>query len=152
MAYDLRLLLDCQTAAQAELLCRLLGRDSRPVFADDLPPEQQPLFELVEDIEFPEEVEVQGASLWIQWMEVRDFEISDFEPVLSMSGARIQIAFMVPDDPMSGDDDDDEDDPLDGWFYVMDQDELSRVDPRTLQEQYPAEVIARFAPYLPLGE
>jgi hypothetical protein len=39
---------------------------------------------------------------------------------------------------------------LDGWFYVLDQDELRRVEPHTLQERYPAEVIARFAPYLPV--
>lgn len=138
MAYQLQLWIQCASAKQAKQLHLLLARESRPYFADDLPEAQQPLFELIEDIEFPHEIEHQKQHLWLWWHDT-SLILSDLSPLIAATGIQVQAAFEIPDYAMSGDIDGDEE----GWFLVPEMDGFKRASREQVEQLVSQDVMEK---------
>ena len=144
MAYNLQAWIDCKSEEQANILLTLLSRDTRPVFPEDVIIEQQELFNEIELIEFPDELQQQGQFLWVWWHDYKDIDVTFLNPILNTTNSVIALAFEVPNNPMSGDTDEDE---TQGWFYVQEADEYIRLDKNQVEARFDRKLIERFIPY-----
>ncbi len=112
MALDLQLWLEFSSADQAERLAMLLARETRPLFSEEVQEEDRRLYELIEDIEFPVEIEKRNSRHWLRWYEVDFLDLNTLQPLINESGAKTVIAYQLLCDPMESDFDD-----IDRLFY-----------------------------------
>ncbi len=128
MAWNLNVVVGCKTRELCKSLAFLLDRDTRPDFVEDVDAGVKPLYEAVETLDFPVSMSCHDRLLYIVWHDTG----TQIEDVISAFGgiqdqAGIKAVFLVPDEPLSGDEDEDEDAPIDGFFYVMRDNALVRV-------------------------
>ena len=141
MAYHLSAWVQCADQSQAEILETFLARNTRPVFVEDVEEGDQTLYRLIDEIEFPEEIEVQDDCLWLFWYEIEDFGFNELKVLLNKLGVVALLIFEVPDSPMSGDSDEDE---SSGWFWIYEQGEYLRAKRADVVVRFQNDIIERF--------
>jgi hypothetical protein len=140
MAYQLAALVPCEDMARCALCKQLLDRGTRPLFAEDLSDEHLSLFEVIEEIDYPEESEILPEGLWLFWYRSEAFGFAELLRLLAQFGLQARFVFEVPDAPMSGDTDEDE---ASGICWIGEGGEYVRVDREDLGKLLPPELIER---------
>lgn len=97
------------------MLQRLIVNETRPLFVEDVEPAKQALFLAIEELEYPDTVEVEGTQLFVRWLDEDRFGFMDLLPLLKTDGIELIAAFEVPDEPMASDDDEEDV----GCFWVF---------------------------------
>ncbi len=138
MASYLSVLFQCDTPARARILADMLERATRPVFDDDLPEEERPLFRVVEDIEFPVYTEVNDNEVLARWDDVEGFAIRDLLPLIKLGDVDIVLAHEIPDDPLSFDEDLE-----DGWYWRKVGDKYEACSPKEISKHFGKKMIKR---------
>ena len=131
MAWNLDVVVGCDSPTTCGTLAKLLARETRPDFVEDVEERDQALYNAVELLEYPVQLIIRGEYFYIAW---HDCEIQVNDVMRAFDGLTditIKALFWVPDDPLSGDEgeeDEDDEDPQNGYFYVMRDRGLVRVD------------------------
>jgi hypothetical protein len=140
MAYQLAALIECDDTDICLRCKRLLDRNTRPLFPEDVPEEQLDLFEAIEEVDYPEASEILPDGLWLFWYRVEGFGYKELLKLLSLFGLRDRFIFEVPDYPMSGDSDEDE---ASGKFWLRQGDDHVVVEPGVIIDSVSADVKER---------
>lgn len=139
MAYHLSAWVQCSNQSQAELLGTFLARATRPVFVEDVKEQDRSLYELIEAVDFPEELEVQADCLWLNWHDIENFGFKQLKIILDEINVRALVVFEVPDCPMSGDEDE-----TSGWFWMEEHGQYIKVTREVVVAHFQKEIIERF--------
>ncbi len=134
MSYQLNVLLQCASAELATELARQVARDTRPLFEEDVSPDFLPLFRVVELIEFPNEVEANGARVWLSWFDQEHWHFENLRKLLSLEGISLIAAYEVPDYV-----DDDEG----RWFWVLQGDTYRQLTPAVAEQILEQDVVEK---------
>ncbi|WP_416398394.1 hypothetical protein [Allohahella sp. A8] len=112
----------------------LIEKGSRPDFDDDLEEWQKPLFEQVEDLEYPDELgDVGEKGLFLHWWEI-EATLSDLDQKFQACQGRIVKAYK------RGGEDSYIDGSVGDRLYRCDADRLKRVDTKKQSLKMPAEL------------
>lgn len=139
MAFVLDILLQCNSESEAKELRRLLNEDSRPDFDDEVDPRWRRHFQLIEELDYPEVIQVRGDLIFIEWEEV-ELELFYLEAALAALSINILAAFSIADDPLSEDEFDievKEHEGTYGSFYVQINDGLVRINQSNFKSLFP---------------
>lgn len=139
MAFVLDVLLQCSSESEAKELGRLLKEDSRPDFDDEVDPQWQKHFQLIEEWDYPEAIQVKEDLVFVEWEEV-ELELSYLEDALTALSINILAAFTIVDDPLSEDEFDievEEHEGTYGSFYVQVDDNLVCINQSNLESLFP---------------
>ena len=105
-----------------DAVARLLAKETRPEFDDDLEAWEAAIFAQVDDIEYPDELVGEGEHvLFVYWLEVDD-TVDELDEKLHGCGGEIEKAQLFLGDPFT-------DDTLDGFYYRRRDGRLILIDP-----------------------
>jgi hypothetical protein len=138
MAYQLSAVLSCSDVELAEKCARLFCRETRPLFEDDVPEEDRPLFQVISQLEYADAKKISDRQLLIGWVECEGFGIKDLVPLIRFPGIFLVLCYEVPDDPLSWDED-----VSDGWFWMLENGSLIKVSKRRALETCSKELVDR---------
>ena len=139
MAYQFSLVINSASIDLLEKLVFFLGRETRPIFEEDVLAEDRMLFLSLELLDFPSGSRIEGHHLWLEWFEVDDFGVSDVKCLLDLEGVDLVVAFEIPDDPMSLDTDED------CWFWVEVEGRIRKVDRKGALKFCPENIVNTFS-------
>jgi len=126
-------LIEFQSTSQREIVIKLLTRETRPDFDDDLKSWEVPVFEQLEDVEFPNEMVKDGESLlFVHWWEIEQ-ELDELDEKLMLCGGKIQKAQVFAEEGFF----EDANDGLYGLFYKRIKNDLVMVDSAKRQLKMP---------------
>jgi hypothetical protein len=92
MINSIAVLIEFQSPSQREIVIKLLTRETRPDFDDELKAWEVPVFEQLEDVEFPDEMIKEGENLlFVDWWEIEE-ELDELDEKLLRCGGKIQKA------------------------------------------------------------
>jgi len=124
MDNGIAVLIEFQSTSQREVVIKLLAQATRPDFDDDLKTWEVPVFEQLEDVEFPNEMVKEGESLlFVDWWEIEE-ELDELDEKLMRCGGKIQKAQIHAEEGFF----EDEQGNLYGLFYKRIKNELVMVD------------------------
>lgn len=146
MALDLQLWLEFPSAYQSERVATLLARETRPLFSEDIQEADRRLYELIEDIEFPVEIEGRNSCLWLRWYEVDFLDLNTLQPLIKESDAKIIISYQLLCDPMESDFDN-----IERLFMVPKDGEFECVDMDEIRDVYDWELLSKFTMFQEIG-
>ena len=119
---NLSVLVEFADPAHRDAVARLLAKESRPDFDDELEDWERAIFEQVEDVEYPGEIVEEGKRLlFVHWREV-DESVEELDERLRRCGGEMQKAQRFLGDPYT-------DDTLDGMYYRRKGGRMVLVDP-----------------------
>lgn len=139
MASQLSVLLSCLSQDKAKTVQSFLVNETRPLFEEDVDVANQGLFLAVEELEYPDAIKVEGALVFVQWLDQDRFSFSELLPLLEVAGIELLAAFEVPDEPMASDDDEEDI----GCFWVCVESSYHSVGVREAKGLLPKEVVER---------
>jgi len=133
MDNGIAVLIEFQSTSQREIVIKLLIRETRPDFDDDLKSWEVPVFEQLEDVEFPNEMVKDGESLlFVHWWEIEQ-ELDELDEKLMLCGGKIQKAQIFAEEGFF----EDANDGLYGLFYKRIKNDLVMVDSAKKQLKMP---------------
>ena len=121
MDNGIAVLIEFQSLSQREIVIKLLTREARPDFDDELPDDEVPFFNLLEDVEFPNQMLMHGNNqIFIDWWDIQQ-ELCELDEKMVQCGGKIQKAQVFIEDGMI-------DPSQDGLYYKRINNELVVVD------------------------
>ncbi len=91
----------------------LIDRETRPDFFEDVPKNLHSSFELINGIEFADDLIRYGNQLRLIWRNRDRINFEHVKQALEFNGLDFVLAYEIPSYAMSGDEDDTE-----GWFWI----------------------------------
>jgi hypothetical protein len=138
MAWQLSAVLLCGSVDLATKCGRLLSRETRPIFEEDVPDQDRLMFQAISPLEYAGATALSEAKLLVEWVDCEGLSIKDLVPLLSLPGISLLLAYELPDDPLSWDED-----VSDGWFWMLENGSLIKVSKRRALEKCSKELVDR---------
>ncbi len=130
MSNYLSCLIDCESVELAQQICKLLDRNSRPLFEEDVLDGEAEYYIVIENIEFPSILLIIENSLFVNWENKDRFDFSQLMPIFSLPGLCLSLAHEMDSYIGSGDDDEDEQ----GRYWFMENQQIESCNARDLSK------------------
>ncbi|WP_028863804.1 hypothetical protein [Psychromonas aquimarina] len=130
MPYSLSVVVQSGSELAAQALKSILERDTRPDFIEDLPLNQQAIFEILEEIDFPLCCIQKNELLYVCWQET-ELSLDEIIEHLELANFNVLSIFYIPDYPMSGDGEHE----MDGYFLLNMQGKYKKIDRKALSKK-----------------
>lgn len=127
---NVAVLIEFNSKSQMDIVVKMLTKETRPDFEDELPSSEIPIFNELEDVEFPNNLITDGEKiLFVDWWEIED-ELDELDKKLIQCGGKIIKAKIFIEDGMI-------DPSQDGLYYKRVNDELIIVDATKINLKMP---------------
>lgn len=131
MAYQFSVMLSFSSTQLAERCSRLLSRETRPLFDEDVPDEDQSLYQVVSQLEYAGVTTLDERRLLLEWIECDGLGMADLLPLIGFPGITLVLAYEIPDDPLSWDED-----VLEGRWWGVENGRVVEVTRQTVLQKY----------------
>ena len=146
MAFYLTTLLEFSSHVKAQKYAELLAKKTRPMFEDDVDAEYQSAFEVIEDIEYPDSLEINKDKLLLRWVEKDYFGAEELIPLFEVNDVSLIICHEIGDDADAGDDY--EEDVKGFYVYQKDDEKFQVINPKDAIKMFGDELVKQVSAFV----